>query len=342
MDVTQTKLAELAGVSQNTVHRALYGMPGVSAATRELIHQLAAEHGYRVNTAARNMRTGRTGQVGVLVLDNPARRYVHPALFELTWGVNSGLEAGGYVTTLMRLTDVDRPDSENTRIFREHLLDGVIVANMLPEPMIKKVEQLVPRCVWLDTNVWRDVDCVRRDEVEAGRLAGRALVDAGHRSIVYFNRPEPTGRVYSDQGMRHFSGDDRIAGLRQAAEPAGVKLIGIEVPHLEDYTFANLVEHLKAGAGVFINRLSEARRLAAHSCHLGGLRWGVDYSISSADDAADLDWWWPELTRVRFDRLAMGQAAAEMMVARLNDDAAGRTSRVITGGLVTGSTVRSN
>lgn len=285
------------------------------------------------------MRTGRTGQVGVLVLDAPARRYVHPALFELTWGINTGLETGGYVTTLMRLTDVDRADSEEARIFREHLLDGVIVANMLPEALIKKVEQLVPRCVWLDTNIWRPTDCVRRDEVDAGRTAAQALIDAGHRKIVHIVRPEPPGK-YSDQNMRHFSGDARIEGLHQAADAAGVEIIALDVPRLEQLEHGDLSQLLLSGAGLFINRLSEARRIVALTARHGGPRWGVDYSIASADDAADLDWWWPELTRVRFDRLAMGQAAAEIMIAKLNGDAEGTQSRVITGDLRPGQTLR--
>ena len=93
MEITQTKLAALAGVSQNTVHRALHGMSGVSAPTRDKIKSLATAYGYRLNSAARNMRTGRTGQVGVLVLDDPAYTFLRSPLLELIWGVNAG--AGG-------------------------------------------------------------------------------------------------------------------------------------------------------------------------------------------------------------------------------------------------------
>lgn len=339
MEITQNKLAELAGVSQYAVHRALHGLDGVSEETRRRIHALAAEHGYRLNTAARTMRTGRTGQVGVLVLDTPSRRYIHPALFELTWGVNAGLEAAGLVTTLVRLTDLDRPDAEDARIFREHMLDGVIVANMLPERLMEKVERIVPNCIWLDTNIWKSHDCLQRDEEYAGRLAARALIDAGHSRIIHFVRPEMQAFA-NMQDMSHYSGAARIRGMEAEAAAAGVEVIPLQVPDLNDLDPQELEKPLLNGAGLFITRLSEARRVAALGSGPLKARWGIDYSISSADDAADVNWWWPELTRVQFDRIAMGRIAAEMMVAKLNGNVDTSRSRCIRGEYLPGATLR--
>ena len=49
--------------------------------------------------------------------------------------------------------------------------------------------------VWLDTNVWREFGCLQRDEVRAGYLAANSLIEAGHRRIVYFVRPEASARA---------------------------------------------------------------------------------------------------------------------------------------------------
>jgi len=344
MDITQTKLAALAGVSQNTVHRALHGMGGVSEKTRKVIHELASTHGCRLNSAARNMRTGRTGQVGVLVLDSPAHSYIRAPLLELTWGINAGLEAGGFVTTLVRLNDVDRPDAENAKIFREHLLDGVVVANMLPGFLEEKVRKLVPRHVWLDTDVWEPTLCLQRDEELAGRLAARALIAAGHRRLVYFVRPEAKS-LHGEGSMTHYSGAARMRGLHLEAEAAGVDLIPYDVPEIEDFDTAALEKLLRDGAGLFARRMSEARGIAAHT--LSGKfsgQWGRDFSIASADDGADFHWWWPELARVSFDRVAMGRRAADMMVALLNGDGDDEPEQIesvrIAGEFHAGSTIR--
>lgn len=338
VSITQTKLAELAGVSQYAVHRALHGHDGVSEETRQRIHDLATKHGYRLNTAARNMRTGRTGQIGVLMLDSPDRRYVHPALFELTWGVNAGLEAGGYVTTLVRLTDLDRPDADEARIFREHLLDGVIVMNMLPDHVMQKIQRLVPNCVWLDTNMWAAHNCLQRDEEHAGQLAARALINAGHRKIVHLVRPE--SQAYASMaGMTHYSTAARVRGLHAEAAAAHVEVIPLTVRDLNGDDMNALESHLVSDCGLFVTRLSEARRVAAMGSGRFHARWGVDYSISCADDAADVEWWWPELARVRFDRIEMGRIAAEMMIAKMSANNEATRSRCLRGSFAFGATL---
>lgn len=341
MEINQTKLAALAGVSQNTVHRALHGMSGVSEQTRIKIRSLASTYGYRLNSAARNMRTGRTGQVGVLVLDSPAHGYIRSPLLELIWGVNAGLEAADYVTSLVRLTDVDRDDAENAKIFREHLLDGVIVANMLPDFLQRKIERLVPQQVWLDTNVWREHGCLQRDEMRAGYLAAKGLVDAGHRQIIYFLRPEANA-LHGEGTMLHYSGEARLRGLYQAAAEAQVEVIPFAVPDFERFDTAAFESLLERGAGLFVRRMSEAKFVASRVLEgsLGG-GWGKTRSIASADDGTDVEAWWPQLARVRFDRVAMGRRGAEMMVAVLNGDAERSLSNWTIDEFFAGSTIRS-
>jgi DNA-binding LacI/PurR family transcriptional regulator len=342
MEITQTELALLAGVSQRTVHRALHGMNGVGETTRTKIRSLASAHGYRLNSAARTMRTGRTGQVGILVLDSPRHTYLRSPLLELIWGVNAGLEAADLVTTLVRLTDVDRPDADDAKIFREHLLDGVIVANMLPDALQRKIERLVPQQIWLDTNIWRTTGCLQRDEVHAGFTAANALIQAGHRRIIHFVRPEAFDLSGSGT-LLHYSGEARLLGLHQAAAAGGAELVPFAVPDMDNIDTAGLEASLQSGAGLFIRRMSEARRIASlvlDGALSGG--WGQTRSIASADDGADVDSWWPGLARVKFNRVAMGRIAAEMMVALLNGDAESPRTRRISYEFYSGSTIRNS
>lgn len=57
--VTIKNIAEEAGVSTGTVHRAIYGKKGVTEEVRQKILDICAKRGYRANTAASALKRGR-------------------------------------------------------------------------------------------------------------------------------------------------------------------------------------------------------------------------------------------------------------------------------------------
>ena len=67
--VTSLDVARLAGVSQSAVSRVFTPGASASKATRERVMEAAATLGYRPNTLARAMITGRSRIVGLVVAD---------------------------------------------------------------------------------------------------------------------------------------------------------------------------------------------------------------------------------------------------------------------------------
>ena len=65
-----TDVARLAGVSHQTVSRVINGHPNVTEATRTRVEQAIAELGYRPNTAARALVTGRSSTIGIVGTGN--------------------------------------------------------------------------------------------------------------------------------------------------------------------------------------------------------------------------------------------------------------------------------
>src|ERR1700746_277325 len=63
--LTIRQVADLAGVSTETVARALNGRAEVSDKSREAVLRVVREHGYSTNRTARGLSAGRTGLVGV-------------------------------------------------------------------------------------------------------------------------------------------------------------------------------------------------------------------------------------------------------------------------------------
>lgn len=66
---TLKDLSKIAGLSANTISRALNGKAGVSEKTREYIRSLAEAYNYHPNMMARTMRGGQNRMIGVLVGD---------------------------------------------------------------------------------------------------------------------------------------------------------------------------------------------------------------------------------------------------------------------------------
>jgi DNA-binding LacI/PurR family transcriptional regulator len=100
--VTMADLAELAGVSKITVSRALSENGIVSAATRARVRALAAEHGYRFNVSARNLRLRQSHTIAVIVEMTPSvnRPMSDPYPLELLGGIAQELATVNYSVLL--------------------------------------------------------------------------------------------------------------------------------------------------------------------------------------------------------------------------------------------------
>src|ERR1044072_2471018 len=68
---TSFDIAQLAGVSQPTVSRALRGDSGVNPATRMRIESIAKQLNYRVDKAASNLRTRHSQTLALLIFEDP-------------------------------------------------------------------------------------------------------------------------------------------------------------------------------------------------------------------------------------------------------------------------------
>ena len=67
MPVSLRSVAERAGVSVRTVSNVVNDFPHVAPATRAAVQAALDELGYRPNLAARQLRRGRTGAIGLVV-----------------------------------------------------------------------------------------------------------------------------------------------------------------------------------------------------------------------------------------------------------------------------------
>ena len=197
--VTLRQIAEEAGVSVQTVANVLQGRnkerwPSVAERARQ-IRAIATRLEYRPSAAAKSMRTRRSQQIGILILNNPDQRYRNFVSFETILGINEALEQAGYIAVLVRVGDVR--SSSDSRVFREQVLDGMIVLSAIPPDIEQMVEQMIPQCVWVDSNLWRPEGVIRRDERHAGRVAANAVADMGYKKVVWYGQPRGAARIFT-------------------------------------------------------------------------------------------------------------------------------------------------
>lgn len=84
-------VAKVAGVSTATISRALSNPSVVSKATREAVLEAVKVTGYRVNRAARNLRTRKSNAILVLLPD-----IGNPFFSQILQGIQTVLSPNGF------------------------------------------------------------------------------------------------------------------------------------------------------------------------------------------------------------------------------------------------------
>jgi DNA-binding LacI/PurR family transcriptional regulator len=209
MAATLHDVAHLAGVSIKTVSNVINDYPHIRVQTREKVEAAIAQLGYRPNLTARNLRSGRTGAIG-LALPELSLSY----FAELADSVIVAAERRG-ITVLIEQTGGDRArELEVLRSPRRQLTDGLLISALgLGQDDAPLLEQPYPVVLLGERIFDGPTDHVTMRNVEAARAATEYLLARGHRRIAIIGAHE--GEVIGSAGLR-------LSGHREALEAAAV------------------------------------------------------------------------------------------------------------------------
>jgi LacI family transcriptional regulator len=172
-------VATAAGVSTSTVSKFVNGIqrfsPEVEAALKTAIEKL----GYRSNPQAQAMITGRTGAIGLSVLD-----ISNPHFTGIVKGANRVALAHGY--TLL-LVDIDENPSRERSLLEalSRRVDGLLVYSRLPEQDMEWMPKLGKPLVFFGRLDHMKLPCVSGDDHLAGYMLAQHLVAMGHKQVAY-------------------------------------------------------------------------------------------------------------------------------------------------------------
>lgn len=194
MTTIMKDVAREAGVSINTVSRALNDKPDVNEDTKKRILEIADRLNYVPNSLAKGLVTKNTKTIGVIVSDN-----ANPVFARIIKGTEDFARSKGYNIILCNTDESYEREEEAVRLLREKRVDGLIITLTPAQKKRTDIRELkrsgVP-FVLLNRHMENIMtDYVINDNVYGAYLAVSHLVKSGHKRIGYISGPSQISSV---------------------------------------------------------------------------------------------------------------------------------------------------
>jgi LacI family transcriptional regulator len=306
--VTIAQVAEEASTSAMTVSNVMNGRPGASEETRRRVREAAAKLGYQPNVAARNLKAGRTGLVGLIALDLTSQFGL-----EILRGVADEL-ADEEQELLVNASYHDAArEQDRIQFLTRGMVDGVLlIAPVLEQGTVELLRRQNLPCVVIDPRrLAVPLPRLTVDNYHGMRQGTQHLIDLGHTRIAYLRGEEDLEST--SVRYRGFEDAMRLAGLD--IDP---RLVGSC-----DFSYASgfrtsvrlITEHRPSAIVAGADLMALGAIDAARSC---GLDVPTELSVVGFDDLPQAAQSFPGLTTVRQPLHDMGQKAARALLALIN------------------------
>ena len=218
--VTVKTLADAVGVSPSTVSNAYNRPDQLSAELRTRILAMADQLGYPgPDAAARSLRSGRSGAVGVLLTGQLSYAFSDPYAIGFLAGLSEVVEQQRVSIVLMPLVfDGDVADVTAVRQAHIDAMTLLCIGNLHPAVGVARARGI--RVVGTDVDPDPDSVWVAIDDVTAGSLVGQHLRELGHRRVaVIADTMLPAGTITPELTVDEITCTDclaRVQGLIRA------------------------------------------------------------------------------------------------------------------------------
>ena len=184
--VSMKDIARRCGVSVATVSKALNGQPDIGEETRKRISEVAKEMGYMTNAAARALKTNRTYNLGVLLVDESRSGLSHEYFASMLESFKNEAEKRGYDITFIN-KNAGGKSTSYLRHCQYRGVDGVIVAciDFTDERIQELVDGPIP-VVTID-HVFENRIAVISDNTSGVAELVRYAYNKGHRKIAFLH-----------------------------------------------------------------------------------------------------------------------------------------------------------
>ena len=300
-------VAQVAGVSHQTVSRVLNAHPSVRPATRARVLEAIAELGYRRNTAARALVTRRSGTIGVVTTGLP---YFGPTSTLIA--VEEAARDAGYFVSIATLAGIDAPSVDQAvEHFLAQAVEGIIVIaphDDVRDALVQFADEVPLVMIAAEPSPGFSFHTMSVDQELGARLATRHLLELGHREVVHLAGPQDW-----------IDARARLVGWRSELAAAGVTA---PEPITGDWSAGRGYEVgrrlVRDGVPSAVFAANDQLALGLlHAFAEGGVAVPRDVSVVGFDDVAEAAHFSPPLTTVRQDFATLGARCMQLLVAAM-------------------------
>jgi DNA-binding LacI/PurR family transcriptional regulator len=303
-------VAALAGVSSQTVSRVVNARSNVDADTRDRVRAAMDELGYRPNSAARALKSGRFSTIGVIMFGLSSFGNMRT----LDAVATAAAEAGYSITLIPVALPTQGAVAGAVNRLAEQAVDGIVI--IMEAHILDRIDVTVPTglpVVIVDSDAGARYTVVDTDQTEGARLATQHLLDLGHRTVWHIAGPESS-----------FSAGRRTASWRSTLEAAGAVVPPVLVG---DWNAQSGYEHgVRLAADPAVTAIFASNDQMAlgvmRAMHEAGRSVPSEVSVVGFDDMREADAFWPPLTTVHQDFGQVGRLCIEKLLRQIDSPAA--------------------
>ena len=309
---TSFDIAELAGVSQSTVSRALSGAGVVSEETRQKVAEAARQLNYKIDANARNLRLQSAKTIALLMYEDPVTSgsLINPFFLSMLSSTIKAAGRRGYDLVISFQDDSD----DNADYVGSHRADGIIFFGYgdyvrYADRMTRLDAARVPSVTWGPVGAGQPGHFIGSDNIVGAREGVAHLVARGRKRIAFLGHhsehtPEFLDRFRGYEQALSEGGLSVIPGLQRACD------ISEEAGHRE-------IQALLDG-GVRFDAVFAACDLIAIGAMKGlrerGLTIPRDVAVMGFDDIITATFTDPPLTTVRQNTEEAGELMVETLI----------------------------
>lgn len=306
--VTITDVAKHVGVSVATISRYLSGF---TVRNEEKIRQAISDLNYRPSAAARNLKSGRTGIIAIVVPD-----ITNPFFASIVEGAEGSISGDRMILLVNSGNSREREEKALSQLFGR--VDGVIMAPLTEDEQGPSFfSQFGLPIVFVDrvTKDGEKFSSVLTDNSKGAEIATDYLIKQGHSKIAMISGPLTT-----TPGKKR--ADGYKTALKQSGIPARAQyFVESDFSQSGGYNaMCALIDGEEPPTAVFVaNNLMTMGAL--HALRVRGVSVPSQLSIIGFDDLEYAELIVPPLTVIARDARLQGSQAMDLMIKHLNNGA---------------------